>query len=312
MNKETLLVTVPIEENQLKELQEISDRLKVVTLDNWDKNCEDITIMYGWDKEVGNSILTSEDSQLKWLQAQSAGVDHINQQALKEKNILLTNASGVHGHQMSESILGMIFAHTRGIKEAVLSQEKKTWSSPKNQSDLNGKKAMIVGTGHIGERLAEILQVFQVEVTGVNRKGRQVPHFDHIVQQENIEEVIGEMDIVIGLLPDTKETHYFFNDELFSKMQDGVMFINAGRGGTVHTESLIKHCESQKIGFAGLDVFEVEPLPADSALWSLENVLITPHSSGATDQYYNRLFPIFVSNLKHFLDTSNVSVNKVN
>ena len=312
MNKETLLVTVPIEENQLKELQEISDRLKVVTLDNWDKNCEDITIMYGWDKEVGNSILTSEDSQLKWLQAQSAGVDHINQQALKEKNILLTNASGVHGHQMSESILGMIFAHTRGIKEAVLSQEKKTWSSPKNQSDLNGKKAMIVGTGHIGERLAEILQVFQVEVTGVNRKGRQVPHFDHIVQQENIEEVIGEMDIVIGLLPDTEETHYFFNDELFSKMQDDVMFINAGRGGTAHTESLIKHCESQKIGFAGLDVFEVEPLPADSALWSLENVLITPHSSGATDQYYNRLFPIFVSNLKHFLDTSDVSVNKVN
>ncbi|MEG2709267.1 MAG: NAD(P)-dependent oxidoreductase, partial [Vagococcus sp.] len=92
---------------------------------------------------------------------------------------------------------------TRKIKEAILQQEQKNWLKPEGLSDLNGKKVMIVGTGHIGERLAEILQVFQTEVTGVNRKGREVPHFDHIVRQENIQTVIGDMDIIISLLPDS-------------------------------------------------------------------------------------------------------------
>lgn len=311
MKKETLLVTVPIEAEKLSALKLVSDKLEVVTLDNWNQDIDDVHIMYGWHKEVGEKILSSNTSNLKWIQAESAGVDHINQELLNQKNIFLTNASGIHGHQMSESILGMIFAHTRGIKEAVLSQEEKLWKKPNNQSDLNGKKVMIVGTGHIGERLAEILQVFQMHVTGVNRSGRQVNHFNQLVKQEQIDEVIGEMDIIISLLPDTDETHYFFDDGLFSKMQDGVMFINAGRGGTVNTESLIRHCKNQKIGFAGLDVFEEEPLPKESPLWALENVLITPHSSGATDQYFNRLHPIFVSNLTSYLETGEVCQNKM-
>lgn len=309
--KETLLVTVPIKEEHLKELKEIGHNFEIVELKDWNQAVDDVVIMYGWDKEVGEKILSSQTSHLKWLQAQSAGVDHINQELLKEKNILLSNASGVHGHQMSESILGMIFAHTRGIKEAVLSQEEKKWSTPSHPSDLNGKKVMIVGTGHIGERLAEILQVFQTEVTGVNRKGRQVSHFDRIVKQKEMKTVVGEMDIVISLLPDTEETYHFFDDSLFSEMKDGVMFINAGRGGTVDTESLITHCQNKKIAFAGLDVFEVEPLPSDSPLWSLDNVLITPHSSGATNEYYNRLHPIFVANLTCFLETGTICQNKL-
>ncbi|MCS6723485.1 NAD(P)-binding domain-containing protein, partial [Proteus mirabilis] len=183
-------------------------------------------------------------------------------------------------------ILGMIFAHTRKIKESILAQEKSEWISPTQMSDLNQKKVMIVGTGHIGERLAEILKVFQTNITGVNRSGREVSHFDQIIKQDDLLNHISEMDIVVSLLPDTSETHYFFDKAVFSQMKKGVLFINAGRGGTVNTEDLITYCENETIGFAGLDVFEVEPLPKTSPLWKLDNVLITPHSSGATDQYY--------------------------
>lgn len=311
MKKSTLLVTVPIEDSQVKELETIASNFEIVKLDEFKGNIDDIEILYGWNQEMGNKLLASDTSSLKWVQANSAGVDHIDTNKIKEKNILLSNASGVHGNQMSESILGMIFAHTRKIKEAILSQEKSEWISPTQMSDLNQKKVMIVGTGHIGERLAEILKVFQTNITGVNRSGREVPHFDQIIKQDDLLNHISEMDIVVSLLPDTSETHYFFDKSVFSQMKKGVLFINAGRGGTVNTEDLMTYCENETIGFAGLDVFEVEPLPKTSPLWKLDNVLITPHSSGATDQYYNRLYPIFKKNLLHYLETSDICQNKI-
>ncbi|MFW7360834.1 NAD(P)-dependent oxidoreductase [Vagococcus fluvialis] len=311
MKKSTLLVTVPIEDSQVKELETIASNFEIIKLDEFKGNIDDVEILYGWNQEMGNKLLASDTSSLKWVQANSAGVDHIDTNKIKEKNILLSNASGVHGNQMSESILGMIFAHTRKIKESILAQEKSEWISPTQMSDLNQKKVMIVGTGHIGERLAEILKVFQTNITGVNRSGREVPHFDQIIKQDDLLNHISEMDIVVSLLPDTSETHYFFDKSVFSQMKKGVLFINAGRGGTVNTEDLITYCENETIGFAGLDVFEEEPLPKTSPLWKLDNVLITPHSSGATDQYYNRLYPIFKKNLLHYLETSDISQNKI-
>jgi phosphoglycerate dehydrogenase-like enzyme len=311
MKKSTLLVTVPIEDSQVKDLETIASNFEIIKLDEFKGNIDDIEILYGWNQEMGNKLLASDTSSLKWVQANSAGVDHIDTNKIKEKNILLSNASGVHGNQMSESILGMIFAHTRKIKESILAQEKSEWISPTQMSDLNQKKVMIVGTGHIGERLAEILKVFQTNITGVNRSGREVPHFDQIIKQDDLLNHISEMDIVVSLLPDTSETHYFFDKSVFSQMKKGVLFINAGRGGTVNTEDLITYCENETIGFAGLDVFEEEPLPKTSPLWKLDNVLITPHSSGATDQYYNRLYPIFKKNLLHYLETSDISQNKI-
>lgn len=312
MKKSTLLVTVPIEDNQLKELRSLASNYEVIKLDEFRGSIDDIEILYGWNSKMGNKLLASDSSSLKWIQANSAGVDHLDIEKIKEKNILLSNASGVHGNQMSESILGMIFAHTRKIKESILAQEKSEWISPTQMSDLNQKKVMIVGTGHIGERLAEILKVFQTDITGVNRSGREVPYFDQIIKQDDLLEHISEMDIVVSLLPDTSETHYFFDKSVFSQMKKGVLFINAGRGGTVNTKDLITYCENKTIGFAGLDVFEVEPLPKTSPLWKLENVLITPHSSGATDQYYNRLYPIFKKNLLHYIARNDISQNKIN
>lgn len=311
MRQGTLLITVPISDKELSEITEIGNEYHVIEQSKFKGNIDDIEIMYGWNEEIGAKILASSTSKLRWIQAHSAGVDHIDSRKLKEKNVLLSNASGVHGHQMSESILGMIFSHTRKIKEAILAQEKKEWTKPSGLTDLNGKRVMIVGTGHIGERLAEILQIFQTQVTGVNRSGRQVPHFDKIIKQEEILTDISDMDIVISLLPDTESTHYFFDKTLFSEMKEGVCFINAGRGGTVNTDDLITFCENNKIGFAGLDVFETEPLPKESPLWQLDNVLITPHSSGATDEYFNRLYPIFKTNLESFVTHKQLIKNKM-
>lgn len=311
VEKPILLVSVPITDMQLEELSQKAVDYQVVKVLDLQSDISKIEIMYGWDKRIGEEILLSQNSQLKWVQAQSAGVDHIDVKELEKRGVILTNASGVHGNQMSESILGMIFAHTRNIKEAILNQEKSAWVKPDGASDLFGKTVMIVGTGHIGERLAEILRVFGTNIIGVNRSGREVPGFEEILKQGEISQKISEADIIVNLLPDTEETHYFFSDKLFKEMKDGVIFINAGRGGTVNTEALIESCQNDKIAFAGLDVFETEPLPSESPLWKLDNVLITPHTSGMSDQYYQRLFPIFVTNLSEFILKGKVVQNQI-
>lgn len=311
MEQPVLLISVPVTETDVSAIKELASDYRIVLLKDFKESIDDIEIMYGWDEKIGNAILKSSSSRLKWLQAGSAGVDHLDLAKIKSQGIILTNGSGVHGNQMSESILGMIFAHTRTIKRSILDQEKSKWNKQVDSTDLVGKRVLIAGTGHIGKRLAEILGVFQAEVVGVNRSGRNVNGFSEIIEQDKISEKLSDIDIIINLLPDTSETHYFFDKKLFSLMKDQVIFINAGRGGTVKTEDLITFCQNGKIGFAGLDVFEVEPLPETSPLWKLDNVLITSHISGATDQYYVRLIPIFLANLKAYLTEGKVVQNEI-
>lgn len=311
MKQPVLLISSPVTKEDLSAIKDVASQYRVILLQDFNESIDQIEAMYGWDKEVGKAILDSPTSQLKWLQVDSAGVDHLDLEKLKAKGIILTNARGVHGNQMSESILGMIFAHTRKIKQSILYQEESRWEKNVESEDLAGKKVLIAGTGHIGERLAEILNVFHANVVGVNRSGRNVPNFKEIIKQDAISESLTDVDIIINLLPDTAETHHFFSKDLFELMKDNVIFINAGRGGTVNTEDLITYCENGKIGFAGLDVFEVEPLPSTSPLWKLENVLITSHISGATDQYFIRLMPIFLANLKAYVTNQSVVENRI-
>lgn len=311
MQRKKLLVLVPIIDEDFVLLKELANEYDVIKKADFNGCVEDVEIVYGWDSELNLKLVTSPSNKIKWIQAQSAGIDHIDTTVLKEQGILLSNGSGVHGNQMSESVLGMLFTYTRGIKSAVLNQEKATWAIPDKQTDLVGKKVMILGTGHIGARLAEVLKVFQTYLVGVNRSGKPVANFDKMIQQDQLDTVLSEMDIVINLLPDTTVTHHFFTEELFSVMKKGVIFINVGRGGTVKTDDLVIACQNGTIGFAGLDVFEEEPLPKESPLWQLDNCLITPHSSGMTDKYFERLFPIFKTNLEVFLQTGKISENEI-
>ncbi|HCM90041.1 MULTISPECIES: NAD(P)-dependent oxidoreductase [Vagococcus] len=312
MEKAVILVSVPLTDKELENMKSKTSKYEVIKLEDFKGSIDRVEVMYGWDETIGKKILMSPTSCLKWIQAQSSGVDHLDLETIKKRQIILTNASGVHINQLSESILGMIFAHTRNLKEAAVNQEKSLWKKPKTGTDLFGKTIMIVGTGHIGERLAEILKVFHTKIIGVNRSGRKVPGFDDILTQENIKQRLKEADIVIGLLPGTDETQYFFSSTLFEEMKEGVIFINVGRGSTVKTADLIDYCQNGKIAFAGLDVFEIEPLPENSPLWKLDNVLITPHSSGISDQYYKRLYPIFMENLCSYIEKKKVIKNEIN
>lgn len=314
MTKSIIAVSDGIPSEQVQKMKElVGDRFIVQYVEDLSLgDYSNIEIMYGWSSELGQAVLDLPDCRLKWIQSESAGVNHINQQKLVERNCLLSSASGIHGHQMSESILGMIFAYTRQLKTSILNQEKHRWVNPLPTTDLVDKRVMIIGTGKIGQILATILQPFKAKVIGVNRQGHDYPGFDEIIQQKNLLDNLSDCDIIVSLLPETPATVDLYNQTFFNRVKPGVIFINAGRGSAVNELDLIHACQKGQVAFAGLDVTQSEPLPEDSPLWDEENILVVPHLSGSTDQYYHRLWPIFEENLQMYLTEKEINVNKIN
>ncbi len=309
-----LLLVPDIPDALISAVKNAAEGYDVMTAADWrDKTFDTarIEIMFGWNREIGKQVLQEADSRLKWIQADSAGVNQFDFSLLQAKGILLSSASGIHSFQMTESVLGMLLSHTRRIRQAVINQERRQWVRGDKGSDLSGKKVLIAGTGQIGQHLAKTLGAFDVSVYGVNRSGRQPHGFVKTYVYQEFLAALPTMDVVINLLPLTKETYHFFDSEVFSRMKKGVMFINAGRGESVKTLDLMSACQDGTIAFAGLDVFEEEPLPEAHPLWGLENVLITPHIAGSSNRYYDRLLPLFLDNLASYLHDGTLRKNHI-
>ncbi|URJ48464.3 D-2-hydroxyacid dehydrogenase [Paenibacillus polymyxa] len=276
------------------------------------KQIREAEVILGWSKHIAEEAL-HQDSKLKWIQTWSAGIDKLPLTELEKRNILLTNTSGVHAIPITEQIFGMLLSHTRYLQQAALLQRQKTWQPPKGQlTELRGKTLLITGVGEIGRETARIAEAFGMRVIGIRRSGKEAPHVEHMYTNEQLHEALGAADIVVNILPFTEETHHFFDEKAFAAMRKGAFFINVGRGGTVHTDALVRSLEQKHIAFAGLDVFEEEPLPASHPLWSLDHVLITPHIAGDTDRYAERAVDIFLTNLNAYAADQELPLNVVN
>lgn len=313
MNQPILYCHQELTATQVEKLHELAPNHKIIfAADSITHDMLDnIEIMYGWNKKIGTQLLDSPTSRLFWIQVTSAGVNHLNLKKIQQKGVLLSNGSGIHNIPITESVMGMILGHTRGLYPSIAAQQNKEWKIPETLSELSDKKMLIVGTGNIGAHLAKIAKAFNLTVFGINRSGHHVDDFEAIFPQNEIDKILNRMDIVVNLLPLTKETENFYDDARFEKMKDGVLFINVGRGESVHTAALVAALKSGKIGFAGLDVLDQEPLPATSDLWETENLLITPHISGIAEHFKKRLFYIFETNLKSVLNGQKLSMNQV-
>lgn len=272
-----------------------------------------VEIMLGWDPAVGKQILDLKNHSLKWIQANSAGVDYLDLSRLSKQGILLSNMSGIHAIPIVESVLGMLLARYRGIQPAIRAQAKKEWLSFEELSydELNHKKMLIIGPGNIGQRLAQIVQGLGVQVFGLSRSGRQLPSFEEVYQQADLSKHLARFDIIVNILPLTKDTHHYYDTAFFNQVKPGASFINVGRGPSVDTNALIQALENQQLAFAGLDVFEEEPLEANSPLWEMENVLITPHISGLVRHFQKQITAVYQENLVSYMRNQSLVRNQV-
>lgn len=309
MTKPIIYLQRTFREEFIDKIHTIAPDYQIKTeLTNADLSAVEISV--GWSKQFSKSLLASD--YLKWVQSISAGVDYLPLKDFSDRNILLSNGSGIHALSISEHIIGVLLGYYRGLNEAVKRQEQETWAQDSIHYDqLSGKNLLVVGTGHIGQQLSKSIHSLGVNVYGINTTGHPAEGFVETYSIKNMAKIVPEMDIVVGILPGTPETYHIFNNDIFDKMKKTAVFINVGRGDTVHTKELTLALEQKNIAFAALDVFEEEPLPKENPLWKFDNVLITPHISGMTVDFQNKFMKIFLANLKSYVTDKELSVNQV-
>jgi phosphoglycerate dehydrogenase-like enzyme len=314
MQKKKIVITQDLDQSLITQVKEIVPDWDIIVgkdRDIWQQHLNDAEIIAGWKKGMEVECL-SPNSKLKWLQSWSAGVNSLPLDVLDSRNILVTSANGVHAFPISETIFGLMLGLTRKIHTYVKNQQARKWHHSGMKLEMHEKTIGIIGVGTIGKEVAKIAKAFDMKVIGIRHSGKQQEFVDEMYNQHHLDEILPSCDYVVVTLPLTKDTHHLFNAKQFDIMKSSAFFINIGRGEIVNEEALIQALQAGNISGAGLDVFEQEPLSTDSPLWSLENVIITPHTSGSTEHYNQRVIEnILIPNLKNYISGIQPSVNLV-
>jgi phosphoglycerate dehydrogenase-like enzyme len=241
------------------------------------------------------AAVIAEMPQVKWVQSTWAGVNPLL--ALDRRDYLLTGVKGIFGPIMSEYVVAYLLAHELKVLQRAEQQQQHKWFNETSGS-LNSKRAGIMGTGSIGAHIAGVLRSFGVHVTGLSRSGAQVQSFEQVYPASRIKTFLGELDYLVSVLPDTKQTNELLNSETLAYLPNHAYLINIGRANVLEDTALIKALNDEQLAGAVLDVFRQEPLPPESPLWSTPRLLITAHI--AADSQVPDITPIFTSNYAKF------------
>jgi len=312
MTKRSLLLTHDVDADILSDIQQIIPEWEITASRDpevWESMVNDAEIIAGWNKRLKEPV-TSAESKVRWIQTWSAGVNNLPLTELQQKEVDVTSANGVHANPISETIFGLMLALTRKIDTYVKNQQQKKWHHADMKLEIHGKTIGIIGVGAIGRETAKIAKAFGMTVLGIRHSGKDAEYVDEMQTSDMLNEVLPRCDYVVVTLPLTDETKHLFKAEQFERMKDSAFFINIGRGPIVAEADLISALKTGQIAGAGLDVFEVEPLPENNPLWDLEQVIITPHTSGSTEFYDQRLLQdIFIPNLKNYIKGEKPAMN---
>jgi len=242
--------------------------------------------------------------RLAWFQQWGAGADWLlRHPGAAELPFVLTNTSGIHAVPISEHVFACLLAFARALPRALEQQARAEWKPVPAASlvELAGKTMLLVGVGAIGERVASLALAFGMRVEAVRNDARRPLHGAAAVHgQDALLDVLPNADAVVITAPLTAATRGMFGAEQFRAMKRSAYLVNIGRGATVVEADLVTALQDGELAGAALDVFEQEPLPVISPLWSMSNVIVTAHYSGATPLYAARALEIFLDNLKRF------------
>ena len=238
---------------------------------------------------------------LKWMQCNITGTDHLDESLAGRPDIILTNGRGIHGPQMTEVTLLHMLALYRQVRRLTKNQETHVFDRflPKV---LDTRKVAILGLGSIAEHMAKTFKALGMIVYGISRTDRPVDGIDKVFSRENINEAVADVDFLVALVPYGSDTDKIINAETFKAMKPSACLINVARGGVVDESALIVALREGEIAGAGLDVYEVAPLPDESPLWDLDNVFMTPFTGGRSDMYAERILTVIEPNLRAYID----------
>jgi phosphoglycerate dehydrogenase-like enzyme len=234
-----------------------------------------------------------------------AGVGHLPMAALRERNVAVTNASGVHGPNVGEYVVGAILADVRRFREAWRRQDRREWRHFQ-AGELNDGTVTVVGMGAIGRAVVERLDGFGVETVGVRYtpdKGGPADEVVGLTDAAAVDDALARTDYLVLACPLTDETRGLVDADAIATLPPTAVVVNVARGPVVETDALVDALRRNELGGAVLDVTDPEPLPADHPLWGFENVTLTPHNAGHTPAYYERLADVVADNVERVAET---------
>ena len=251
--------------------------------------------------------LLARSPKLKWIQAVSAGVRQFLYPELRERGVIVTNASSVHCVPIAQHILGMVVALARRFPDCLRYQQRGTWATsdlwnaPVRPRELRGQVLLFIGFGAIGRETARLVRPLDMRIWAVTHSGRADADLaDRAFGIEQLHQALPQADFVVIAAPDTPETRNMIGTKELELMRRSAYLINIARGTLIDEPALIAALQANKIAGAALDVTVKEPLPPESPLWKLENCFITPHVSGATENTWDREEELISENLKRW------------
>ena len=263
-------------------------------------------VFLGWGSFRLPEAVLQPGSPLRWVHSNPSGVPPWLLDALRDRpDIAFTSSKGPMGASMAEHAAAMLLALARDLPAHHREQSAHYWRDLTEggaMTLLQGKTAAILGVGAVGGHLARILQAgFGMRVFGMTRANRDNPHVDRYFTRDDVLDVLPQADVVALTLPATADTTHLIDHAAFAAMKPTAILVNVARGALVDEAALIEALQQGRLKGAGLDVFEEEPLPSDSPLWTLPNVVMTPHRSAITDGVADAILAFWSDNIRRFL-----------
>jgi phosphoglycerate dehydrogenase-like enzyme len=304
MTRLLILLTLPekIRMQYYKGLREAFPEMSIDLVDHHSKvdpyiGSADILLTFG--AHMADHVL-EKGKKLRWIQALGTGVDGIVDRTPFRKGVLVTNMHGLHGDSVPEAAIMLMLALARDLPRAMRQRNARKWERYPSQL-LKGKTVGIFGVGAIARSLAPKCRSFGMTVVGITSAPRAMEGFDRMVHRDDLESAVRELDFLVLLTPYTPETHGIVGAKMLAAMKPSAFLVNLARGGIVDEDALVGALREKRLAGAALDVFAAEPLPEDHPLWSMDNVIVTPHLGGFHDQYAEEALPTVVENFRKFL-----------
>lgn len=320
-----VMITTELDDDLLDAVRDVSDRIEV--MHHPAQQAEDVPDDLWAQTNVLYTLtaipVPAQAPKLRWVQAHSAGVDHLLDQPLFQgEDVQLTTTSGIHATNIAEYAFMMMLAFGHRLPAMLDHQARADWPAEGRfrtflPVELRGSTVGIVGYGSLGREIAHIAHTFGMEVLAVKRdvrhpadlEGYVLPergdpeglYFHRLYPPEALISMVRVCDFVVLTVPLTESTRRMIDADVFAAMKDSAFLINVSRGGVVDEVALLDALQTGQIAGAGTDVFEVEPLPADSPLWKAPNLIISPHISGNTDDYDAKAMALFITNLQRYI-----------
>ena len=297
-----IVLCYPVDDSHLQQIEQAAPQATIINagqtqiaaeLASADIFCGHAKVPVNWEKAVAAG-------NLKWIQSSAAGMDHCLVPSVIESDILVTSASGLFAPQVAEQTMALILGLVRKLPTFFRAQQAREFIRQPTD-DLRGKTVGIVGFGGNGRRIAEVLASFDVRLLATDLFPVDCPSYvSDLWHADALPKLLQESDIVVLCIPLNEANWHLIDSEALALMKPGATLINVARGAVVHEAALVAALKSKRLAAVGLDVAEVEPLPSESPLWEMSNVIITPHVGAQSASRVTDTTSFFCENLRRF------------